>query len=541
MKTPKASSTKNTKENTPKFIQPEPLQVILPSSDNPQSSTPSSQPKSSKTMHVGTKRAFSTKGSSSSKPAKKAKVVDPDCAEEVAKEMSVGFGLDKYWYDSTPFPQLHAILSNQGWEELMSNFSCHPIYPHLMREFIQNFSIDNGVCSSMIKDIKIEFNSLMLGEWFAVPVVGFDTYYVGSKIVFSGITERTVLKFLGQENKKRFSHMSLSPLHKLLYNIARRFILPRNSKRSEVNLRDATLIYCMANHIKINFPSLMVSHLSECIEKGLMVGYGGLLTCVFKKFGVPLDGPEFPMSANNKISERCLTNLHLQLNEKGILEHAIEEVEVSSDEEEKEKVEKEEEEEEVKEKEKEDQEDVPSATTEAETDREQEEAVIEGEQVEREEEMGQEDDEDLHVPLKNIKKPSVLTPRKSRRLASKGSPSQHDDITSPTPPSPKPSSPKPMSPIPPPQSPKATTPPPFTSPPSPTGFEKESSPSPATPIDLILSKFTSLQSQLIAFQSEVRASLSTIAEQLTDMETRLGAKLDTVEVQTEFIDEETAA
>ena len=192
-------------------------------------------------MHAGVKRTRGTpKDASSSKPPKRIKQADPDSAEEVAKEMSVGFGLDKYWYDSTSFPQFHAILQNQGWEKLMYDHSCNPIYPNLMREFIHNFTIENGVCSSTVKEIKIEFNSLMIGEWFDVPTVGFDTYYVGSKIVFSGITEKTVLKFLGQEDKKRFSHMSLSPLHKLLYNLARRFILPRNSKRSEVNLRDET-------------------------------------------------------------------------------------------------------------------------------------------------------------------------------------------------------------------------------------------------------------------------------------------------------------
>ena len=100
-----------------------------------------------------------------------------------------------------------------------------------MREFISNFSIDNGVCSSVVKEIKIEFNSLILGDWFGVPPVGFDTYYVGSKIVFSGINEKTVLKFLGiNEKNGRISHNSRSPLHKFLYNIACRFILPRNSK-----------------------------------------------------------------------------------------------------------------------------------------------------------------------------------------------------------------------------------------------------------------------------------------------------------------------
>ena len=159
-----------------------------------------------------------------------------------------------------------------------------------------NFSINNDVCSCVVKEIKIEFNSLMLGEWLRVPAVSFDTYHVGSKIVFSGINEKTVLKFLRiQEKKEKISHNVLSPLHKLLYNIAQRFILPQNSKRSEVNIRDATLIYCLANHIKINFPSLMICHLCDCIDKKYVVGYRGLLTWIFRKFGVPLDGLHFPL------------------------------------------------------------------------------------------------------------------------------------------------------------------------------------------------------------------------------------------------------
>ena len=57
----------------------------------------------------------------------------------------------------------------------------------------------------------------------------------------------------------------------------------------------------MANHIKINFPSLMISHLNDCISKTCMVGYGGLLSWVFRKFGVPLVGLNFSMGPNNKI------------------------------------------------------------------------------------------------------------------------------------------------------------------------------------------------------------------------------------------------
>ena len=141
----------------------------------------------------------------------------------------------------------------------------------------------------------------------------------------------------------------------MLYNIAHRFILPRNSKRSEVNLRDATLIYWLANHIKINFPSLIISHLSDSIEKKYLVGFGGLLTCIFRKIGVPFDGLQFAMSPNKKIGAKCLNNLHIKLNDNGILEDANKEVEIVDSEKE--------EEEKKNENENKDQETVPPATT----------------------------------------------------------------------------------------------------------------------------------------------------------------------------------
>ena len=141
MKTPKTTkSTKKSSKKTPKTTEPKPLKVIYPSPliDTPPSSSsspkPSNQPSSS-TMHGGSKRPNTTRkgGGSTSRPTKKSKNVDPNSPDEVAKEMSVGFGLDKYWYDSSPFPQLNAILKNQNWETLMSAVCRNSIYPNLMR------------------------------------------------------------------------------------------------------------------------------------------------------------------------------------------------------------------------------------------------------------------------------------------------------------------------------------------------------------------------------------------------------------------------
>ena len=124
-----------------------------------------------------------------------------------------------------------------------------------------------------------------------------------------------------------------------------------------------------------------------------------------------------------------------------------------------------------------------------------------------------------------------------------------DDITSDTIPEPTtnaPTSPKPATPPPhqvpsPPQSPIQFKPLPFQSHISlGTGCANFDS-VPAASSNSILSKLQDLQSQFIAFQDETRVSLTSIADQLIEMENRLGAKLDTVKVQTEFKDEDETA
>ena len=108
----------------------------------------------------------------------------------------------------------------------------------------------------------------------------------------------------------------------------------------------------------------------------------------------------------------------------------------------------------------------------------------------------------------------------------------------------KPSSPKPTTSPPhhnpsPPQSPIHFTPPPSQSSPG-NGCANPDS-VPAASSNFILSKLLDLQSQFTDFQDEIGVSLASIFDQLTLMENRLGVKLDTVEVQTEYIDEEETA
>ena len=108
------------------------------------------------------------------------------------------------------------------------------------------------------------------------------------------------------------------------------------------------------------------------------------------------------------------------------------------------------------------------------------------------------------------------------------------------PPSPKPTT-SPFHQIPsPPPSPIPSSPPPVTTHTPPHhGFDNTYVPT--APLYFILLKLNNFQSQFFAFQNEIRISLASITDQLTQMEARLCGKLDTVEVQTEYIDEEETA
>ena len=106
-----------------------------------------------------------------------------------------------------------------------------------------------------------------------------------------------------------------------------------------------------------------------------------------------------------------------------------------------------------------------------------------------------------------------------------------------------PSSPKPTTPSShhfpsPPQSPIPSSPPPVQTSPN-QGFDHTTVPT--TPLFSILLKLNDLQSRFFTFQDEIHVSLASLADQMTHMEARLGAKLDTVEVEIEYVDEEAPA
>ena len=213
-----------------------------------------------------------------------------ELAQEANRYVPI-FVLNLPWCQESKYKELLEILQFQGWVNCFGLHAIDFVYPKAMDEFCENFSYSKGKISSMVNGVDISFDSDYLANLFEIPCDGYDNYFKGKyNLKIGKIGKDEILLSLGGEKGiSTIDHNSLSPINKLLFNLVRRTILARTQKRSEANLLDCAVIYCLTNRIKVNFPSLMISHLDHTVPSGYKVGYGTLLTKIFKSFQVPLE------------------------------------------------------------------------------------------------------------------------------------------------------------------------------------------------------------------------------------------------------------
>nr|ABM55243.1 hypothetical protein [Beta vulgaris] len=227
-----------------------------------------------------------------------------------------GLCIDISWCKKVNFLQLLNMIKFQGCEHLFENCYGQSLIPKLMDEFCENFSIDEeGNCSTLVKGTQIDFNSETLGKLLGVPVRGTDVYFKkqrGSYPFFDISFDELIVKYGGKKGTAFLDHNLLSPYHKILFHILKKAILPCLSKRAQVGMLDLIYIHCLASHKRINFPSLMIQHMSHCIDNGFVVGYGALITEILIKFKVRISGvPNIGVSTGNMLNVRALNNLNV--------------------------------------------------------------------------------------------------------------------------------------------------------------------------------------------------------------------------------------
>ncbi|KAK4737275.1 hypothetical protein R3W88_000972 [Solanum pinnatisectum] len=93
------------------------------------------------------------------------------------------------------------------------------------------------------------------------------------------------------EDYTRVDKGAMHPLHKLLFDVVHKIILPRKQKRTEANYLDLTLMELLLSRHPINLRRLMLCHI-HCIgvenKKRHSLGYGFSLGEIFEYFKIPV-------------------------------------------------------------------------------------------------------------------------------------------------------------------------------------------------------------------------------------------------------------
>ncbi|KAH0664896.1 hypothetical protein KY285_026102 [Solanum tuberosum] len=93
------------------------------------------------------------------------------------------------------------------------------------------------------------------------------------------------------EECSRIYKGAMLPLHKLLFDVVHKIILPRGQKCTEANYLDLTLMELLISRQPINLPKLMLCHMGcICVEDAKLhsLGYGFWLGEIFEYFKVPI-------------------------------------------------------------------------------------------------------------------------------------------------------------------------------------------------------------------------------------------------------------
>ena len=221
--------------------------------------------------------------------------------EKSSEHFVTGLVLNLPWCRSVKLYELLDLFEAQNWVNLLGECFNRSLYVDAMRDFCKSFKYSKGVIRCCVYEKEIEFDAMYLAELFDVPNTGYDLYFK-SNVIRNPLPDANIdeiVEFLGGDPEETYiNHNDLTPLDKILLKFVFNDIIPRTQKRDSANKLDSVLIYCLAKKIQINFPSIMIQHLSHCVPKGWKVGYGNLLTYVFESFGISFTDKE-PLPLKN--------------------------------------------------------------------------------------------------------------------------------------------------------------------------------------------------------------------------------------------------
>ena len=114
-------------------------------------------------------------------------------------------------------------------EYLFETAFINALVPLAMDEFCANFNNTDGICTTEVRGKKIKFSKETLAKIWEVSCKGTDVYFKRKGTVsFPNFPQYKIVEsFGGTVGQNKINHNLLSPVHKILFNLVWRALIPR--------------------------------------------------------------------------------------------------------------------------------------------------------------------------------------------------------------------------------------------------------------------------------------------------------------------------
>ncbi|KAH0637937.1 hypothetical protein KY290_036439 [Solanum tuberosum] len=160
------------------------------------------------------------------------------------------------------------LLNFQGWGNLFLDTELL-VHEKEVVEFYTNLKVlEENVVTSTVKGVELVFDRSRLGEILCIPSVGLAEYVWATD-----------------------EQCEMAPVHKLLFELVHKGVLPRGHRRHITSFRDMGIANALERKEPVDWPSLMIKHMARVADPqpgSHQLAFGNLLTRVFTAFVVPL-------------------------------------------------------------------------------------------------------------------------------------------------------------------------------------------------------------------------------------------------------------
>ncbi|KAH0644500.1 hypothetical protein KY284_032384 [Solanum tuberosum] len=193
--------------------------------------------------------------------------------------------------------ELLSILHAQGWIDFFPQGNIRrKMGKDETRQFYINATMSPSSISSVVRGKHINLTPDIVAQMLGVPNTRWCRYVKRIWPSLDGLPSALdiVRKFFNDptvEDYSRVDKRAMLPLHRLLFDVVHKIILPRKQKLTESNYLDLTLMELLLSRHPINLPQLMLFHIhSICVEDNKLhaLGYGFWLGEIFEYLKVPV-------------------------------------------------------------------------------------------------------------------------------------------------------------------------------------------------------------------------------------------------------------